>query len=292
MQKVLITGASGYLANTLVPRAAQQAEVVGTARNKDKISDPAQALTLDVTRRASVLDLVLAEQPDVIIHCAASNPGGDEATMQSVNATGGAHIAEAAKRCGCRLIVVSSDTVFSGNEGPYADDAPTSALPENAYATSKADAEAAILEHCPDALIVRTSLIYGLDKIDRGTEGFVKRLKQGHELQLFTDVIRQPVFDSALADNLCKLAFDLVDESGTMNLAGDEACSRYSFGMRMLDYWKADYKDLMTGKSGVGIAGLPLDLRLHHDRAESLGLSTIGVSSVLKEYGRGNFERR
>jgi len=291
MQKVLITGASGYLANTLVPRAAQQAEVVGTARNKDLICDPAQAVGLDITRRASVLDLVLAEQPDVIIHCAASNPGGDEAAMQSVNTEGAAHIAEAAKRLDCRLIAVSSDTVFSGNDGPYYDNAPTSALAENAYAVSKADAEAAILKHCPEALIVRTSLIYGLGKIDRGTEGFVKRLNQDHELQLFTDVIRQPVFDQALADNLCKLAFEFVDESGTMNLAGDEACSRYSFGMRMLDYWKTGYKDLVKGTSGVGVAGLPLDLRLHHDRAESLGLSTIGVSSVFKEYGRGNSHR-
>lgn len=281
MKKILITGASGYLAQALVPIAAEQADVVGIARHADAISADINAISVDIEDRSAVLDVVLSQQPDAIIHCAAINPGGSDESMFAINEHGTGHVAAAAKELGCRLVSVSSDTVLSGNDAPYTDKAPSSPLSENAYAVSKARGEALIASLVPTAVIARTSLIYGTDKIDRGTQSFTKRLDAGHSLQLFTDVIRQPVDYVSLSRSLCALALEHVNESGIMNIVGDEAMSRYTFGVRMLDFWGIDYKDRIEQTSGVGIAGLPMDLRMSMERAKALGLLTPGVSEVL-----------
>ena len=282
MKKILITGASGYLAQALVPIAAELADVVGIARHADAISRDVHAISIDIEDRAAVLDVVLTQQPDAIIHCAAVNPGGSNESMFAINECGTGHVAEAANALGCRLVSVSSDTVLNGNVAPYADDSPSSPLPENVYAVSKARGEVLIKSHVPSALIARTSLIYGTDKIDRGTEGFSKRLEEGKSLQLFTDVIRQPVDCVSLSQSLCALALEHVSESGIMNIVGDEAMSRYTFGLRMLDFWGIDYQDRVEQTSGIGIVGLPIDLRMTMYRAKALRLTTPGLSEVLE----------
>lgn len=286
MKKILITGASGYLANSLVAQAAECAEVIGVARRSEAIADPAQSIALDITQRKRVLDVIVNEKPDAIIHCAASNPGSDETSMLAVNESGSAYVAEAAAQLGCRLVAVSSDTVLNGIDAPFADNAPSSPLPENTYAVSKACAEHQLLSIYPATIVVRTSLIYGLHDMDRGTAGFVKRLDAGEKLRLFTDVIRQPVFDQSLSEHLCSLAVQLTEECGAMNIVGDEACSRFEFGKRMLDHWGIEYGDSLEAVSGVGVAGLPLDLTMRQVRAKALGFATPGVSEVLRSARR------
>lgn len=280
-KKILITGASGYLANALLPCVAQRANVVGIARNINAIVGDVATLSVDITDRAAVFDAVMSQKPDAIIHCAAVNPGGAEEDMIGVNVIGTQNIAMAAHQLGCRLVSVSSDTVFNGLHAPYADNADASPLKENPYAVTKAKGEAHIRAIAPDAVIVRTSLIYGIDKIDRGTAGFSTRLAAGETLKLFTDVIRQPVHDKALSQGLCALALDHTAVSGTLNLAGDEAMSRYQFGVRMLDHWGIDYTGQLEAVAGAGIPGLALDVSVSMQKAETLGLPTPGVTEVL-----------
>lgn len=282
VKKYLITGASGYLASTLIPLAAQEAEVLGVARQASAIKDPAQSLQLDITQRNQVLDVILAEKPDAIIHAAACNPGGDATRMQRVNHLGSENVALAARRADCRLVAVSSDTVFSGENAPYADDAESNPLPDNPYAVSKAHAENAILEVCPEAIIVRTSLIYELDTMDRGTRGFVERMQRGEPLKLFNDVLRQPVLAAELSASLLRFASEFADESGTVNVAGTQSLSRADFGLKLMDYWQVDYQGRVELISGEGIAGLPMDLTMRLERANALGLSLSGVSNALK----------
>jgi len=290
-KKLLITGASGYLAKALLPCAASRANVVGLARNidsigndalsNDAVSDSVSALSVDLTDRAAVIDAVLSENPDAVIHCAAVNPGGSHTDMVAVNDAGTANVVHAVHRAGCRLVAVSSDTVFSGTQAPYADNAIASPHKENVYASTKAQGESHISAMLPEAIIVRTSLIYGTDEIDRGTAGFSKRLEKGETLKLFTDVIRQPVYDKALSIGLCALALDHTAESGFINIAGDESMSRYEFGVRMLNYWGISYANQLEQSCGAGIPGMVLDARLTLHRARTLGLPTPGVSTVL-----------
>ncbi len=279
-KRLLITGGSSYLGQFLVPKATEQFEVYATYRtNPDNIPAGKPAI-LDLTSRSEVHRVVAKINPDAIIHAAAVNPGkGDEQRMMQVNAGGTRFVAEAAVSVGARLVHVSTDVIFDGKQPPYADDAPPSPL--NGYGRSKAAAEAAVTDVAPQAAIVRTSLIYGLKRMDRGTEGFVRRLKSGEPLVLFNDVIRQPVWVDSLAEALLKLVN--LNFSGTLNVAGQQPITREQFGRLMLAWWNIGTAGQLQSGRAAGIsATIPLDVRLPVKKAENLlQMSLPGVEEVL-----------
>ena len=199
--------------------------------------------------------------------------------MMAVNARGSRHVAEAASGVGARLVHVSSDVVHDGQHAPYSDDVLPS--PINGYARSKVEAEAAVAELKPQAAIVRTSLIYGLTEMDRGTAGFVRRIETGEVLTLFNDAIRQPVWVDSLSEALLKLA--TFDFAGTLNAAGRQAMTREEFGRKMLDWWNVDLRGLVRSTRAADVSdAIPLDLRLTTDKAEGLlHMVFPGVDEVL-----------
>ena len=277
---LLITGGSGYLGRHLTAKAVGTFDVYATChRNADRVK-AGRPVPLDVTNREAVLSLMTELKPDAIIHTAAVNPGsGSDAWMMAVNVHGPRHIAEAAGMVGARLVHVSSDVVHDGQRAPYSDDAAPS--PINGYARSKAAAEAAVVEANPQAAIVRTSLIYGLAEMDRGTAGFVERIEAGEVVTLFGDAIRQPVWVDSLSEALLKLAG--LDFAGTLNVAGRQAMTREEFGRKMLDWWKIDLRGLVrSGRAADVSEPIPLDLRLTTDKAEGLlHMMFPGVDEVL-----------
>jgi dTDP-4-dehydrorhamnose reductase len=282
-KKVLVTGGSGYLGYHLLPVAARYFDLFATYRGLRRDLSAGKPMFLDLTNQDVVYRDVFRLRPDAIIHAAAVNPGqGDEDMMMKINAECSRVVARAATAVGARLIHLSTDMVHDGRQAPYADDAPPNPL--NAYGRSKAAAESAVAEECPSAVIVRTSLIYGLDIIDRGTAGFKAKLARGEPLALFTDVIRQPVWVNSLVDTLVKLVNS--DFSGLLNVAGRQPITRERFGKKMLAYWHVDTGHNLTSGRAADISDtIPLDLRLILDRVTALlQVPLPGVDTVLKEH--------
>jgi dTDP-4-dehydrorhamnose reductase len=267
-EKLLITGGSGYLGRHLTIKAVERFEVCATYhRNAGRIK-AGRPIFLDITNREDVFRVIAGVKPHAVIHTAAINPGdGADARMWTVNVEGSRSVAEASAAVGARLVHVSSDSVHDGQHAPYADEAAPS--PINGYGRSKAAAEAAVIEVHPQAAIVRTSLIYGLTEMDRGTAGFVERIEAGERLTLFDDVIRQPIWVESLSEAL--LALTTRNFAGTLNIAGRQAMTRAAFGRKMLDWWNVDLRDLVrSGRAAELSDAIPLDLRLSVDKAERL----------------------
>ncbi len=279
---LLVTGGSSYLGRHLTVRAAEKYTVFTTYHHHPDQIRAGQPLPLDLADRAAVLHLFEMVRPQAVIHAAAINPGGDDGAMADVNAAGSGYVAEGAAAVGARLVHVSTDVVHNGQNAPYADDAPPTPL--NRYGRSKAAAEAAVAELCPQAVIVRTSLIYGLQEMDRGTAGFAQRLVQGEGLVLFSDVVRQPVWVETLSQALLKLIE--LDFAGFVNVAGRQALTRAEFGRRMLAYWGVDGLDRITSGRAADVSeSIPLDLRLTVERGETLLQMTFpGVDEVLANH--------
>jgi dTDP-4-dehydrorhamnose reductase len=275
----LITGSGGYLGRRLVARAGSLGRVIAVHRREPSAA-LGEVVIVDVADRNAVLELVERVRPSAIVHAAAVNPGqGDEDAMERVNAGGSRNVAEAAAEFGARLVAVSTDIVHDGRAGPYADDVPPT--PINAYGRTKAAGEEAVLSTYPSAVVVRTSLMYGLDEMDRGTAGFAERLGRGETLSLFSDVQRNPVQVDVLADALLGLC--AVDYSGLLNVAGSQALTREEFARKMLAYWGIESEGLIQPVLARYISdSIPVDVRLTSNRAEKLlGTTFPGVDEVL-----------
>jgi len=278
---LLVTGGSGYLGRHLTSQAVERWAVHTTFSKQPDQIKAGIPHPLDVAHRAAVLRLITELSPQAIIHCIAANPGSDEQTMRQINTAGSRYVAEGAVAVGARLVHVSTDIVHDGRQAPYSDSDPPS--PVNIYGRSKAQAEAAIAEIDPRAAIVRTSLIYGLTEIDRSTYGFTERLKAGQPLFLFRDVLRQPIWVESLASALLKLALEVDDFAGTLNIAGRQVIDRERFGRLMLDWWQVENRHLaQSGRAADLPHPPPLDLRLKIEQAETLLKMTFpGVDDVL-----------
>lgn len=276
----LITGATGYLGRRLVREAEMRGRVYAASRRPATEAPVGIPIELDVSDRSAVRRVVNKLKPTVIIHAAAVNPGqGDDETMWQVNALGSDHVAEGAREVDSRLLAISTDIVHDGTHGPYDDAA--SANPLNHYGRSKAAGESAVLARAPDAAVVRTSLMYGLDEMDRGTAGFAERIRRGERQALFSDVLRNPIRVDTLAVALLRLVETAY--SGTLNIAGRQVLSRDEYGRRMLEYWGVATDGLLEATRAADISSsIPLDLRLRIDRAEQLlGMDLAGVDTVL-----------
>lgn len=229
MARILVTGGSSYVGRHLVPLALRQHDVVYTYFQNDPLALP-NGRSLDLRSETAVSALVQQEKPDVIIHLAGSNRPTD---MTAVIIAGTTHVAHAAQQHGARLIHISTDSVFSGTTPPYAESA--SPDPVNEYGRAKAQAEALVQPH-PNHVIVRTSLVYGLQEMDHGTAWMATALAAGEQVTLFTNQMRNPVW----VQTLCAACVELAENTftGILNVAGRQALSRAQFAQRMLDYWQ------------------------------------------------------
>ncbi|MEM6335237.1 MAG: sugar nucleotide-binding protein [Bacteroidota bacterium] len=285
--RILWIGGTGYLSRHLSDDATRH-ELVSTYRSTP-LPGLRHSIPLDVTEVDAfprVFDLI---QPDAVIYAAALNPGaGTEDEMFAVNATGAGEAARQAHERGIRFVYVSTDHVHAGTHAPYADDAaPT---PINVYGRTKAAGEAHVLDADPGACCVRTSLIYSLEHIDRGTGAFARRLNAGETLYLFDDAIRQPVE----ADQFIAALFELAghDYAGSINVAGSTSLNRTRFAQLMLTFWGVPYNDqtLTSGPASAVTTGTPLDLRLDLTAAKRiLSQPPSGVERVLAAHAVSKF---
>ena len=148
---ILILGAGGQLGRAFCALLGE-----------DAVPLPHQAL--DISDRAALAALLDEWSPRSVVNCAAATDvdrcEGDHDYADAANLRGPGHLAELAAERGIRLVHVSTDHVFSGlSERPYAECDPP--CPVNYYGLSKLRGEEAVLSALPNALVVRTSWVFG-----------------------------------------------------------------------------------------------------------------------------------
>ncbi len=233
MKRLLITGGSGYLGAHLLAAAstltaAVDWEVVATYHTRPIRPGRGAALALDLSDATVTRDAVASLRPDAILHTACSNRDAEH--IRAI-APAARNIARAAQESGARLVHISTDMVFDGERPPYTDGALPTPLGE--YAQAKAEAEALVAALCPNAVIARPSLIWGLDPLDHQTRWLVEGAQNGQRVTLFTDERRCPTYVHDLVAALLELAAR-PEITGTLNLTGPQALSRWEFGLKLL----------------------------------------------------------
>ena len=273
MSRILITGGSSYLGQHLVPLTAVS-HTTHYTYHQNKPSLPAQGHSLDIRDETAVRTLVFSLQPEIIIHLAGSNRGSEMATIIR---QGAGNITWAAQEVGARLIHLSTDSIFRGDASPYDETAvPT---PVNAYGRAKADAEAIVRQQA-NSVIVRTSLIYGLQTMDHGTRWMATALANSEPVTLFSNQIRNPIWVDSLCHALLELAQNRV--TGILNVAGCQVLTRAEFALKLLDYWEIQRRESLTIAPSSG--DWPLNCELDLAQATAVLQTALpGVDQVLQK---------
>jgi dTDP-4-dehydrorhamnose reductase len=150
----VVTGANGQLGHELAAALSASGTVIALDR-----------AALDLEDAGAIRAALREHAPDLVVNAAAytevDRAESERDRAFAVNATAPEAMAAHARERGALLIHYSTDYVFDGAaRTPYAESAPT--RPLNAYGESKLAGEAAIEASGADAIVLRTSWVYGL----------------------------------------------------------------------------------------------------------------------------------
>ena len=234
-KRILITGASGMLGSTLYKQWQSKYQIYCTGTSK---ALPNMKNYMQFNLRASNFkELFDWAQPDVIVHCAALTNGNfcqenpEEAFL--INGLSSYKLAQSASE-NCRIIYISTDAVFSADlHMAKENDIPN---PDNIYGKSKELGEFLLIQNSQNYTIVRTTIVGFNEK--EGKAGFVEWIihsaKNKIPIQLFDDVLFNPISCSLLGNELSTI----IDSGGFKNeivhLSGSEVVSKFEFGTRLL----------------------------------------------------------
>lgn len=235
--RILITGANGLLGQELVAAMSRHPEYDILATGRDALprftGGSCGYMPLDITSQEHVARAFQDFAPDVVINCAALTQV-DECERERdacwrINADAVDFIARQCSASGARLVQVSTDFVFDGAHGPYAENARPK--PVNFYGRSKQAGENAARGAGIDKwAIARTVLVYGTgDGLARSNIvlWIINELSQGRTINVVTDQWRTPTYAPDLADGIERLV--RYGKSGVYHLSGREFLSIYEF---------------------------------------------------------------
>jgi len=232
--KIMLTGASGFLGRKIAQLAVEKGYDVYSVYN-EHVVNIGTPIKLDLTDREKLLKTISERRPNAIIHTAAyRDVEGCEINRDlawRVNAEVTKDLATVSASVNAHLTYVSTDYVFNGEKGFYAeDDKPD---PVNYYGYTKLRGEEFVRENAEEWCIARTSLIYGWGSRPNFPTWLLSNLNQRKEVKILTDQYLSPTLDKNLAEMLIEIAEGRI--AGLLHTAGATRASRYEFALKLTE---------------------------------------------------------
>ena len=272
MSTHLVIGSSGLVGCHLVAEAG----LIGQSVVSADLQPLGDARHVDISRPGDAAGLIRAVAPTIVsLPAGMSHVDGcesDPATSWAINVAPLVDIVHACNEVGAHLVFFSSDYVFDGADGPYAEDDPV--RPISVYGQHKVAAEHVIATQARSWLIVRTTVVYGTEPAGKNfVARLVSQLSDGREVMVPADQIGTPTSARGLA--VAAVALAERGHVGVVNVAGPDLMDRYEFARLAAQAFGLPTSLLapVTTESLGQIAPRPLRAGLISARVAQLGLS-------------------
>jgi dTDP-4-dehydrorhamnose reductase len=229
-ERVAIFGSRGQLGVELTAEFRKRGfEVTGFDRTR-----------VDITDLSQVEQCLAQCDPAIVLNAAAYNQvdvaESEPQAAYMVNALAVRNVAIACRQVDAKLVHFSTDYVFDGSAGrAYTEDDPTHPL--GTYAVSKLAGELYARAYLDQALIIRTSGVYGPGGLDTARGNFVELMLRlaanGQPIRVVEDHVASPTFAPALASRTA----DLVERGarGIVHIGGGTPISWFDWAVKIFD---------------------------------------------------------
>jgi dTDP-4-dehydrorhamnose reductase len=268
--RALVIGASGQVGAALLRvLRARGHEALGTWAHHEFPG----LIHLDFADARAVERVIGEARPDWVLcpaalsHVDYCEEHPDEAFAANLHAPLAA--AQAAVRAGAGFVYYSSDYVFDGRAGPYAEEAPP--RPLGVYGRSKADGEQAILGALERALVLRTSVVYGPERQEKNfAYQLIRACRSGQPFRPAVDQRASPSYNEDVAAATVECCER--ELRGVWHLAGADTLDRMAFARLVCRVFDLDGSHLRPATTAElkQKAARPLDggLRITKARAQ------------------------
>lgn len=252
-----------------------------------------EASEVDITNESLISEKIRSSGATVVLHLAAKanvdaceedkgyNENGE---AWKVNVLGTKNIAKACLTSGKKLIYVSTDFVFDGENPPY--DENSAPNPINWYGVTKLEGEKAVQDMSGlNFVIVRIAYPYRA-KYERSdfARAIIERLKENQEIKAVTDHIFNPTFVDDIAEGLFTIIKQ--EQSGIFHVVGSQPVSPYDCANMIAENFGFD-KKLIKRTTRADFfknrAQRPFRLELVNDKITKLGIRMRSFGEGLKE---------
>ena len=286
---IFVTGVNGQLGHDVMNELAKRGyEGIGSdvAPTYSGMADGSAVTTkpyisLDITDKQAVQDVISQVHPDAVIHCAAwtavdmAEDDDKIAKVRAVNAYGTQYIASACKQIDCKMVYISTDYVFDGlGTTPWQPDC-KAYHPLNVYGQTKLEGELAVANTLKKYFIVRIAWVFG-----QNGKNFIKTMlnvgKTHDTVRVVNDQIGTPTYTFDLA----RLLVDMIetDKYGYYHATNEGGyISWYDFTREI--FRQAGYTTkvipVTTAEYGLSKAARPFNSRLDKRKLAANGFTPL-----------------
>ena len=278
MDKVIVTGASGFLGSKILNRLCQRYSTVGTCLTHGRPG----LVNLDITRETDVRAFFRSVNPSLVIHTVAISDVDYCQTHQDeayrINVSGTQNIVNACETTGSRLIYTSTEYVFDGTNSPYKEGDPPN--PVNYYGWSKYEAERRV-QSIDNWSLLRFDFLYGYNGPGY-PNGLIGKILAGGHIEASPTQMRRPL----LTDDLVQAIGRIIEKGlmGIFHIIGPEKATKYDFCKMIASSLSVDM-DIQAIEDSSQIAKRPKDIFLTTERADEIGVTYTSIADALKIIG-------
>jgi dTDP-4-dehydrorhamnose reductase len=247
MKRIMVTGSNGLLGQKITDLSLLDPEIeliaTSVGPNRHPVKSGYTYEELDVLDIIRLEELVAKYHPNAIIHTAAmTNVDAcelDHEKCYALNVKSVENLIKVSQNTNIQLIHLSTDFIFDGEDGPYAEDAEPNPL--SYYGQTKLESEIILQNSSCNWAILRTIIVYGIVN-DMSRTNIVlwakAALEKGEPINVVNDQWRMPTLAEDLAQ--CCLLAVKNNVKGVFNASGKDLMSILEIVERVADYYGLD----------------------------------------------------